>query len=575
MRLSRIRIKNYRSIFDEGDEEYALMELSPSGNYIVGPNNVGKSNIIRALQLALRPEGRRDYSPELDMPKQKKWAYPTITLDFEMERKRGPYKTLLRYVDEYERSVPDAKSETFADQDRVRFYVKHTTEKDSRQELFLANGAGSRKGDEELLEKALNQFHEVVRLVDIESGEDLDSLLQRGFNELFAQVLSERFRDEIETAKTHRENYRTYLEEDILDSVDEYITKQLSNHIPGIQSVNLSPKLGTVESTLADVDIQMDDSVETPLHLKGTGVRSAVIQMIMSFIADASRRAVVFAIEEPEAFLHPERHASLANELESFTSQSDISLIATTHSPFLLTNDSEAGVFTVSKNSVGQTIVESGSSRQDSIRRAKRLLTGSRSVPTALDIIDSISDTCDGILIVEGTTDEKYLKSAARCYPDGDLLEGIHIVSAEGAKDVVKDTVVLNRIFDGEKTVHALLDDDGPGDKAHTVLTSRLQFDNNREISKYSRWRPKDGEDVEAEDLFPDDFIEAFAEKQGDDVIEGFGTRNDGTRHYELVWTAKDDFTKWVDKNADIDDFELWYDLIYDVRDELGLPDIR
>lgn len=573
MRLKRIRIKNYRSIFDDGDEEYVLLNLSSDGNYIVGPNNVGKSNVVRALQLALRPEGRRDYQPELDMPKQKKWAYPTITLDFKMERKRGPYQTLIRYADEYERSVPDAKSETFADQDMVRFYVKHTTEQDSRQELFLANGAGSRKGDEELLNKALEQFHDVIRLVDIESGEDLDSLLQRGFNELFGQVLSERFREEIDEASSQRKNYHEFLEDEILGSVDKYITEQLSEHLSGIQDVSLSPNLDSVQETLANVNIHMDDTVETPLHLKGTGVRSAVIQMMMSFIAAASRRAVVFAIEEPEAFLHPERHPSLARELESFTSASDVSLIATTHSPFILTNDSNAGVFTVSKHSNGQTVIESDSSRGNSIRRANRLLTGSESVPTALDLIDSVPDDSKGILIVEGSTDKQYLMSAARRYKGGDPLEEIHIVDSEGANEAVKDTVVLDRIFDGEMTVHTLLDDDGPGKRAHKVLTSRLDFDNRREVSKYSRWQPKLGEPVEAEDIFPDSFIQNFSGDHGEEVIEGFGTRGDETKHYEIAGTAKWDFTIWADENGNKGDFELWFDLLDDVRSELGLPE--
>jgi Predicted ATP-dependent endonuclease of the OLD family len=70
MRLRRIRIKNFRSIYvdDEKGYEDLDMQLSPDGNYIVGPNNVGKSNILRALRLALRPESAPEYDPQLDQP---------------------------------------------------------------------------------------------------------------------------------------------------------------------------------------------------------------------------------------------------------------------------------------------------------------------------------------------------------------------------------------------------------------------------------------------------------------------------------------------------------------------------
>ena len=487
-----------------------------------------------------------------------------------MEEAKGPYQTLLKYVKEYEQSVSGTKSVTFADQNMIRFYVKHTTKKDSRQELFLANGAGSRKGDEDLLNRALKKFHKVVTLVDIESGENLESLLQRGFHELFAQVLSDRYRDQINTAKRQREGYHGYLETEILDPVNLYVTDQLSDHIPGVQDVRFSPNLDTVAQTIANVDIQLDDTVETPLHLKGTGIRSAVIQMIMSFIADASRRAVVFAIEEPEAFLHPERHSSLAKELESFTSQPDISLIATTHSPFILTNNSNSDVFTVSKTSDGQTIIENSASRDKSIRRAKKLLTGSESMPTALDIIESVPSDSEAILIVEGATDKRYLQSAADRHDGKDLLDGICIVDSEGANDALKNTVVLYRIFENEMNVHTLLDNDGPGKRVHKVLTRRLKFQSNREVSKYSRWHSTD-EHIEAEDLFPNSLIEAFSNEYTDEVIKGFSTLGDGTKHYDLSGTAKWDFATWVEENATEQDFKLWFDLLNGIRSELNL----
>ncbi|WP_226022230.1 ATP-dependent nuclease [Halomicrobium salinisoli] len=573
MRLRRIRIKNFRSIFTDDDKGYEdlTMELSPDGNYIVGPNNVGKSNILRALRLALRPESAPEYKPDLDQPKQMDWAYPTITLDFKMERQRSPYKTLLKYVENYERSIVGEDAETFAENDRVRFYVQYGVEEDSRDERFQAKGEGAIKGDEELLEEALEQFHETVRLVDIESGEDLDSLLQRGFNELFTRVLSERFRDEISEAEELRDNYIDYLSEDVLGEVDEYITEELGRHLSGINDVEFEPNLKAVDEALADLSIEMNDSVHTPLSSKGTGVRSALIQMIMAFIADASRRSIIFAVEEPEAFLHPERHEELGHNLESFTSQSDISLLVTTHSPFILTNNTSAAVFTASKTGDGRTQVKTERVRQLAINNAKNLLTGADNIPETTDIIDSINDECNGILVVEGWTDKSFLETAAEVSGLDSPLRDLHIIDSEGANEAMKDAVVMKSVYGDEKPVFALLDDDEHGKSAYSTLTSKLGFQSGSEVLTYREWQPRKGADVEAEDLFSTSIIDAFIDKYGESAIDGWKKRNDGRKHIEISSSAKGDFATWVGENADQDDCEMWIGCIQDIRNGMGL----
>ena len=54
MKLARIRIKDFRSF--SGEHEF---DVFGGVNYFVGPNNCGKSNLIRALELALDADARR------------------------------------------------------------------------------------------------------------------------------------------------------------------------------------------------------------------------------------------------------------------------------------------------------------------------------------------------------------------------------------------------------------------------------------------------------------------------------------------------------------------------------------
>lgn len=573
MRIRRIRIKNFRSIYMDDDKGYEdlTMELSPEGNYIAGPNNVGKSNILRALRLALRPGSAPGYDPDLDQPIQMSWAKPTITLDFKMERQRGPYKTLLKYVEEYERSIVGEDAETFAENDRVRFFVQYGVDEDSREERFQAKGEGAIKGDEDSLKKALEQFHETVRLVDIESGEDLDSLLQRGFNELFTRVLSERFRGEISEAEELRDEYIDFLSDVVLGEVDEYITEELGRYISGIDEVEFSPNLKAVDEALADLSIEMSDSVHTPLSSKGTGVRSALIQMIMAFIADASTRSIIFAVEEPEAFLHPERHEQLGHNLESFTTQSDISLLVTTHSPFILTNNTNAAVFTASKTGDGRTQVKTERVRQLAINNAKKLLTGADDVPEAADLIDSVNDECDGILVVEGWTDKSFLETAAEVSNLESSLQDLHIIDSEGANEAMKDAVVMKSVYGEEKPLFALLDDDEHGKSAYSTLTDKLGFQGGSEALTYREWQPRKGADVVAEDLFSTSLIDEFIEAYGESAVEGWKKRGNGRKHVEISSSAKGDFATWVAENADRDDCDRWINCIQDIRDGMNL----
>ena len=50
MNLMHIRIKDFRGFSGEHD-----FDITSGVNYFVGPNNCGKSNLVRTLELALEP----------------------------------------------------------------------------------------------------------------------------------------------------------------------------------------------------------------------------------------------------------------------------------------------------------------------------------------------------------------------------------------------------------------------------------------------------------------------------------------------------------------------------------------
>lgn len=64
MRLASARIRNYRSIFDTGE-----FEIEQSKTILVGPNEAGKTAILRALQQINPPKGVKGFEALRDYPR--------------------------------------------------------------------------------------------------------------------------------------------------------------------------------------------------------------------------------------------------------------------------------------------------------------------------------------------------------------------------------------------------------------------------------------------------------------------------------------------------------------------------
>ena len=89
------------------------------------------------------------------------------------------------------------------------------------------------------------------------------------------------------------------------------------------------------------------------------GVRGSLLLAMLRYIAEHSRRSVIFAVEEPEAFLHPSAQEEVRDDLERLAERADVTLLTTTHSPFVVSRSPAAQIIGVEKATQGQTrIVE-------------------------------------------------------------------------------------------------------------------------------------------------------------------------------------------------------------------------
>lgn len=590
MKLERIEIKNYRSLFDDRAANTTfVLELGDGVNAIAGPNNVGKSNVLRALSLALDPDFRFDRS--LDMPAGWVWSKPAVTLTFKVPAKGRPSRerTLLQRVDEYERKVNPGVKRTYADEGEVRLRVTIEGAEDSagtRREVFVVRGGGARSlnDDDPVARRALETFHRCFHFVKIESGQSLESLLEGRFRDILHNVLRENLRNEFEGAEQVRAKYSEDLQGGLLKSLAERINAELKELFPEISEVSLSPQVPSLDETLAKMRVRVSDLAITDLADKGTGVRGGLIIAMLQHFADVGKRSMLFAVEEPESFLHPAAQERLREDLEALAKRRDISLVVTTHSPYIVSRQPGSKVFGLDKDSSGRTIVRAEAAGDKPHAGVLGGLYRDSLIMEWLDRTDQLPDNAKLFLVVEGSTDRDFAILALERAGRSDLLQGIEFRLAGsqdggaggGASMAVMQTLVTDAA--SPVPVAVLLDNDEPGRVAANVL---------RQIGRHTeKWRenktlfsyrccfknaPKDLA-LEAEDLWPDHLLARFVEEHPEaDRGRSLLPKDIGGWHYDIDAVFKGLLVDFLDEHARPDDCKRWVGLFEHIRQSTGL----
>jgi putative ATP-dependent endonuclease of OLD family len=179
----------------------------------------------------------------------------------------------------------------------------------------------------------------------------------------------------------------------LLEEWSKLVTETTKKFIPNVKSVAFS--INEKERILAlrkTIQIHVDDGTDTPLEAKGDGIQSLVALGLRRHIIDSQRgnKAYIFAIEEPEAHLHP----NAVHELKSVISDisRDDQIIVTTHSPILV-NRQNLKSNVIVRNSVARPA--------EDIATIRRIL-GVRSYDNLV--------SADVVVIVEGQSDVKIVK---------------------------------------------------------------------------------------------------------------------------------------------------------------------
>lgn len=570
MRLARIQAWNFRSYAAVDDETPSLdLTLSPGVNYLSGVNNAGKSNILRALAFALDPSAA-PYDRDIDRTKGKTWG-PAVLLELHAGKTpSGPARKMLEYVDQQERAIEGFRAPSLASEGIVRLYVEQDWDK--RKEWFLTRGSWAEikrrrggKGNEidRTRSRAIERLRELVQYVDIKSGEDLQSLLQRRFRDSLLGAVFYEDKRAMEAAEHARTAYWHALNQ-MLRPIARHVQSRIQPYVRDVEEIDLVADVPTVDDALRAPRVIVKDAVETPLEHKGTGVRGAMLLLLLSFIADSARTPVIFGIEEPEAFLHPDAHRALADGLARFTQREDVTLLVTTHSPFLFRagDDPRNTVFRVTKDEHGRSSVS-----KSKIEEARTDLLGSEVLASALEKVEAIPESTKLILVVEGQIDADYIRLASNAL--GVSLAGIHIAWQRGALAVLLQSLALAAQHAPARRVMALFDNDASGKPFFELLYGRFGWQHKASdglfVSHYEKWRPNGGNSMEAEDIFEDKVVKRFLDEPGNMVFltgSKLLNKNQNRWHYDLDRDGKTAFVRWLEQHGTPEIFEPWQPLL-------------
>lgn len=166
-----------------------------------------------------------------------------------------------------------------------------------------------------------------------------------------------------------------------------------------------------------------------------------------------------------------------------------------------------------------------------------------------------LPDGIHGALIVEGNTDEQYLRIACDTAGQPSLLDGIHIVVGNGVNGVVQQMVLLRAQTNGSLPVVSLLDKDTNGKAARDSLISRFGMPKSHVIT-YAEVFPDNPDEIEAEDLLPAELLQRFIEEFGENNVLAEKKMHSQMKkwHYGFNAAGKDAIGQFLSENMEAPD---------------------
>jgi putative ATP-dependent endonuclease of OLD family len=416
MKIKQITIKNFRSIKNE------IIIFPDSGILtLVGPNNAGKSNILKAIENILGDSWfSKDKSENNDY-----WM-------------KNPKNNISIKIDFTDGAIAEINFE------------------DGGWSNYK-DGYGNKKWDN--IAKSYIKPKDIFPCTYLSANRDLAKNMQFRSYELMGKI-AKAFNDKIEE-KT-KTNLKTKFDEimSILDTIQGFsnFKKDFSDYFDDLQSDSpyklkvdfkaFSPLNYFKTINILDNDSSVNNNFDIdPVEL-GEGNKILILfALIRSYAKNFKQEATgILAIEEPEIYLHPQARRHLYQIFKDIVTDSNIQIIYTTHSPDFLSTEEFSSIGLVSKNSLEGTKVKI-ITEQDLVNFS--INSGVPSDKTNIQNIKEFYATTSNtklnegffakhLILVEGDTEELCLPLLFERLGLKYFSSGISIIGVEGKNQIPK-----------------------------------------------------------------------------------------------------------------------------------------
>lgn len=405
MKIKNIHLKNFRSFED------CIIEFEDFYTAICGKNNSGKSNIIRAILNVLFPVGNRqrlnfhtDY-PVWKSKSSKECIELTVKIQLDCKADIGLIKFLQVFL-------KDSK------EDKEVFEIKNTqliikinlysNPKDSNTEIIVDDNSVS---DKYKVGEILRRIHFAQVIVFHNSTQPQSPYRRTNHGQL--ENLSTKSKESIE-------NKVTQINKELSKAIQKHKSElqELIGRLQEKYQVGLTFSGFDMDYERIPYEISLGEkNFELPLDEWGSGTKNRTLILSSIFNAknlidqddESNKITPIVIIEEPESFLHPSAQSEFGRILQDLSKELEIQVIATTHSPYLLSHHNPKSNILVKRNSQRNKVRESQIEviKGDNWREPFELALGMVG-PEFESLKEAFFSQDNNIMLLEGSIDIEY-----------------------------------------------------------------------------------------------------------------------------------------------------------------------
>jgi putative ATP-dependent endonuclease of the OLD family len=443
MKLANFSVTNYRSI--TGTNRIPIGDFA----VLIGKNNEGKSNILRALAVSMQTlsahgQAENGVSPILQTvrrtrdPDQFNWRRD-FPIGLQSRKRDLDSKFRLEFsldeneIFEFRESIKSNLNGTLP--------IEITIGKNNEPRIHVPKKG---PGGNALSQKSSRIAKYIAEKIDFNYIPAIRT--EEKAEEVVLEMLAKEL-EKLESAQKYIDALQVIadLQQPILERIGKSIKQSLSEFLPNISSVHvIVPPAARRVALRTQCRVEIDDGYRTLLEYKGDGVKSLAVLGLLRAKQRTIGAASIIAIEEPESHLHPGAIHSLREVVAKLVGDNQV--VVTTHCPLF-----------VDREHIAQNIlIDSNSARPAKNISNIRDLLGIKASDNLVN--------ASFVLVVEGSEDAIALKALLPSFSDaiGKALEQNLLVIEEigGAGNL---SYKLSTLANALCSTHVVLDNDEAG----------------------------------------------------------------------------------------------------------------